>query len=133
MENDENWFFKYWRPAMAWSYLVVTMFDFLLFPILIALYCYYTKTPMIIWDPITLKGGAVYHASMGAVCGVTAWSRGREKIASLQNDTTTTTTTSAPQQVAQATTTTTTSPLAQVSAISQDFDTSAVRRQGTDQ
>lgn len=36
------------------------------------------------WDPITLKGGAVYHASMGAICGVTSWSRGKEKIAALQ-------------------------------------------------
>lgn len=132
MEDNENWFFKYWRPAMAWSYLVVTMFDFLFFPIFMAVYAYYTKTPIIIWDPITLKGGAVYHASMGAVCGVTAWSRGREKIASLQTTDTTTTTTIAPLALVQAASATTTSPMAQVQAATQDFD-SPVRRQGADQ
>lgn len=82
--KNENWFFQYWRPAMAWSYLVICVFDFCLTPILLAIFCYWTKTPLIVWDPITLKGGGIYHASMGAITGVTAWSRSQEKLAFLQ-------------------------------------------------
>jgi hypothetical protein len=33
------------------------------------------------WLPITLGGGGLFHVAMGAVLGVTAWSRGQEKIA----------------------------------------------------
>lgn len=83
--KNENWFFQYWRPAIAWSYLVICCFDFCLTPLLLGLFCWWTKTPLIMWDPITLKGGGIYHASMGAITGVTAYSRGREKIAALQN------------------------------------------------
>jgi hypothetical protein len=30
--------------------------------------------------PISFQGGAFYHMAMGAVVGITAWSRGQEKI-----------------------------------------------------
>lgn len=32
------------------------------------------------WNPLTLQGGGLYHLAMGAVIGITAWSRGQEKI-----------------------------------------------------
>jgi hypothetical protein len=33
------------------------------------------------WQPLTLIGAGLFHMAMGAVLGITAWSRGQEKIA----------------------------------------------------
>lgn len=75
--NEESWIKKYWRPATAWQYLAVCVFDFIIFP---AAYMYFTKQP---WDPITLKAGGFYHIAMAAIIGVAAWTRGQEKITKL--------------------------------------------------
>ena len=32
----EKWFVKYWRPAAAWVYLLICLFDFVLMPIYVA-------------------------------------------------------------------------------------------------
>ena len=72
--NEESWLKQYWRPAIAWQYLAVCIFDFIIFP---AAYMYFTKQP---YDPITLKEGGFYHLAMAAIIGVAAWTRGQEKI-----------------------------------------------------
>lgn len=33
------------------------------------------------WMPLTLQGAGLFHAAMGAILGIAAWTRGREKIA----------------------------------------------------
>jgi hypothetical protein len=38
------------------------------------------------WSPLTLLSGGVFHAAMGAVLGVAAWSRGQEKIQRLKTE-----------------------------------------------
>jgi hypothetical protein len=70
----ESWLKAYWRPAIAWQYFAVCIFDFIIFP---AAYMYFTK---LAWDPITLKEGGFYHLAMAAIIGVAAWTRGQEKI-----------------------------------------------------
>ena len=70
----ETWIKQYWRPAIAWQYFAVCLFDFIIFP---AAYMYIAKQP---WDPITLKEGGFYHLAMAAIIGVAAWTRGQEKI-----------------------------------------------------
>jgi len=85
-QDDEHWFFKSWRPAVAWAYLFLCLFDFFVAPLLLGLYCYYTHTPYIPWEPITTRGGSVLHVSMGGISGISAWSRGKEKIAEMEND-----------------------------------------------
>lgn len=32
------------------------------------------------WDPITLGGGGLFHVAMGAVLGITAYGRTKEKL-----------------------------------------------------
>ena len=71
---EESWIKQYWRPAIAWQYLAVCIFDFIVFP---AAYMYFTKQP---YDPITLKEAGFYHLAMAAIIGVAAWTRGQEKI-----------------------------------------------------
>jgi hypothetical protein len=36
------------------------------------------------WVPLTLQGGGLYHISMGAILGIAAWTRGKEKVASIE-------------------------------------------------
>jgi hypothetical protein len=84
MDNNEGWFYKSWRPAVAWTYLFICIFDFFLAPILLSGFCYYTGVPYIPWEPLTLKGGATFHMSMGGIAGVSAWSRGKEKITGME-------------------------------------------------
>lgn len=62
---------------MAWSYGFICMMDFVGFPILTMLYFYFTKTAYVPWSPLTLQGGGLYHVAMGAIVGVTAWTRGQ--------------------------------------------------------
>lgn len=83
--KSETWFYYNWRPATAWLYMSINLFDFIIFPILHAMYAYWTKTPYVPWSPITLQGGGLFHLSFGAIVTTTSYSRGQEKIKELQN------------------------------------------------
>lgn len=76
----EDWLDRKWRPAMGWMYLVVCITDFIIFPVLWSLLMKDYGNVITAWDPLTLKGGGLFHVAMGAVLGVAAWSRGQEKI-----------------------------------------------------
>ena len=79
--EKENWINNKWRPAMGWMYLTVCVFDFIIFPVLWALFQAATNTPVKPWEPLTLQGAGLFHLAMGAVLGITAWNRSREKMA----------------------------------------------------
>jgi hypothetical protein len=76
---EESWIKQYWRPAIAYQYLAVCIFDFIIFP---SAYMYLSQQQ---WDPITLKEGGFYHLAMAAIIGVAAWTRGQEKITKIMN------------------------------------------------
>jgi len=78
--KGETWIQYYWRPAMAWQYFVVCLFDFFFAPILTALFHQWNSSPYEPWIPLTLTNGGLYHLAMGTIVGVAAWSRSREKI-----------------------------------------------------
>jgi hypothetical protein len=78
--RHEHWWTASWRPAMGWQYVFVCLFDFILAPTFLGFYAVFTKTPIIIWHPMTLEGGGMYHLSMGAIVGVTSYGRTKEKI-----------------------------------------------------
>jgi hypothetical protein len=81
MNNNETWVQNRWRPALGWSYVMVCLFDFIIAPLL---WGYFQMdngiTPVTVWEPLTLQYNGLYHMAMGAVLGVTSWSRGQEKI-----------------------------------------------------
>jgi Na+/H+-dicarboxylate symporter len=79
---------KYWRPMMAVVYMVIILFDFIVFPIFWSLIQVYGSTGVVSlqWSPMTLLSGGVFHAAMGAVLGVAAWTRGKEKIERVRNN-----------------------------------------------
>jgi hypothetical protein len=85
--KEDSWLQKYWRPAMAVVYMAVIVFDFIVFPIFWSLVQVYGSGVVSIqWNPMTLYAGGVFHAAMGAVLGVAAWTRGQEKIQRLKTD-----------------------------------------------
>lgn len=83
-QDKEDWINKKWRPAMGWMYMTVCIFDFILFPIMFTLVQFWEQEAandaFRQWQPLTLIGGGLFHIAMGAVLGITAWSRGQEKI-----------------------------------------------------
>lgn len=86
IDSYETWMHKTWRPAMGWLYMATCAFDFIIFPIVWSATQALLKMPVTQWDPLTLKGAGFYHLAMGAILGVTAWSRGQEKLAVLNSE-----------------------------------------------
>ncbi len=84
--RSETWIQYYWRPAMAWQYFVVCIFDFFLAPILTGIFHYLNGSAYESWQPLTLTNGGLYHLAMGAIVGVAAWSRTKEKIQKMLMD-----------------------------------------------
>ena len=97
-EPKEAWFVKYWRPAAAWVYLTICVFDFMVMPIYHIhvqgsmdhiwdlsmrlrpedqLQAVVQLTRKSSWEPITLAESGMFHISFGAILGVAAWTRGR--------------------------------------------------------
>ena len=77
---EETWFHNKWRPALAWAYFAIIIFDFILGPIMFTVFAAKTGNALIKWEPLTLVAGGTFHISMGAILGVTSWTRGQEKI-----------------------------------------------------
>ena len=74
-----------WRPMMGWQYMAVCLFDFIVAPIIWIIVQFWeveaVNDAFRQWSPLTLQGAGLYHMAMGAVLGITAWSRGQEKMA----------------------------------------------------
>lgn len=98
-----------WRPAAAYIYLLICIMDFIVFP------GYYslannraTNTATVeealkfkdsasqiealkvlrreqTWTPLTTTGAGMIHLAFGSILGVAAWTRGKEKIALVNN------------------------------------------------
>jgi hypothetical protein len=81
-----EWINRWWRPLMAYTYIVICIFDFIIAPIGWAIIQSTQGTILTAaWDPITLKGAGLFHAAMGAILGVTAWGRSKEKLAGVDS------------------------------------------------
>jgi hypothetical protein len=83
--KKEDWMNSKWRPMMGWMYMLVCMFDMILFPILWSLLQTVTHTPITQWNPLTLQGAGLFHIAMGAVLGIAAFGRTQEKMAGANN------------------------------------------------
>lgn len=80
--NNTDWINNKWRPMMGWMYMGTCTFDFIIAPILWSiLQATYHGTVTSQWQPLTLQGAGLYHVAMGAVLGLTAYGRTKEKIA----------------------------------------------------
>lgn len=84
-KHYEDWMNRKWRPLMGYTYMITCITDFIIFPILWSILQAYLKKDAGPWVPLTLQGGGLFHLAMGAVLGVAAWSRGREKLTAANN------------------------------------------------
>lgn len=75
-----GWIDRRWRPGMAWSYMGIVLFDFIIAPVAWNIAQAWAEQPLTQWIPLSLQGGGLIHAAMGAIIGVTAWGRTREKL-----------------------------------------------------
>ncbi len=80
-KESEDWINKKWRPVMGWVYMATCTADFVLFPILWSLLQAVQGGQVSSqWNPITLQGAGLYHIAMGAVLGIAAYGRTKEKL-----------------------------------------------------
>ena len=103
----EHGFKKFWRPLSAYVYLTICIFDFLGAPmwleqsnqaVNIAAFEQIAKfedkeVQMKLienmelgnrtWAPLTIQGGGLFHLAFGAILGVSAFTRGKEKVAAI--------------------------------------------------
>lgn len=80
-KDSTDWINKKWRPAMGWLYMLTCFFDFVIFPVLWSILQAMSKGQVTSqWQPLTLQGAGLYHIAMGAVLGIAAYGRTKEKI-----------------------------------------------------
>ena len=80
-----EWMQKYWRPCAAFMYMICCLADFAVFPIMFTVVQFWETQAANVafrqWQPLTLQGAGLYHLAMGAVLGVAAYGRTKEKVA----------------------------------------------------
>ena len=83
--KKEDWLQNKWRPSIAWLYMAVCAFDFIVGPIFFTIVQFWETSvandAFRQWAPMTLQGGGLFHISMCAVLGVSAHGRTQEKLA----------------------------------------------------
>jgi len=105
----EPWYKKGWRPALAWGYVAICVFDFIIAPaIMMAFFGQASATTMLppglsaieyveilkalppavyhAWVPLTLQAGGFFHITMGAILGIGSFTRGQEKKIRAENN-----------------------------------------------
>lgn len=78
--QSENWMKTYWRPVMGWIYALICLFDFVIAPSITLMVSAILKMDLPQWKSITLENGGMIHLAFAAILGVSAWTRGVEKI-----------------------------------------------------
>lgn len=83
-----DWMNTKWRPMMAITYMVINIMDFIIFPILFTIVQFWesqaANDAFRQWAPLTLQGGGFIHMAFGAILGISAFTRGQEKVEQLK-------------------------------------------------
>jgi hypothetical protein len=81
-KDSTDWINKKMRPMMGWIYMLTCTCDFVIFPILWSVLQAVSHGQVTNqWQPLTLQGAGLYHIAMGAVLGIAAYGRTKEKVA----------------------------------------------------
>lgn len=87
-KKAEDWMNTKWRPMMAITYMVINICDFILFPVMFTIVQFWETSAandaFRQWEPLTLQYGGLIHLAFGAILGISAWTRGQEKVATIQ-------------------------------------------------
>ena len=102
LSKQESWFETGWRPALAFMFILVIAFDFLVMPVVYEVsnammtpndavveslkyppaeqaQVLATLTTKRVWQPLTLQGGGLFFLSLGAILTGASVTRGMEK------------------------------------------------------
>ena len=72
---------------MGWTYMATCIFDFIIAPILWSLVQVIGSGKVDMqWQPITLQGAGLFHIAMGAVLGIAAYGRTKEKTTAMEQN-----------------------------------------------
>jgi hypothetical protein len=103
-QQEEGWMKQYWRPAMAFVYMAICIFDFIVMPVWVEkttvkpveaielarkmpekdqVMALQILTKEQYWNPITLKENGFIHIAFGFILGIAAWTRGQAQIAQI--------------------------------------------------
>lgn len=86
-QDKEDWMTKKWRPMMAITYMAINIFDFIVMPVFFNLLQFWTEGQAISsYQSLTLQGGGLIHIAFGAILGISAWTRGQEKVAAIESN-----------------------------------------------
>ena len=76
-----------WRTWLAYAYVAICLYDFMIGPIIFNFLQYYNPgQDVTAYTAITLQGGGLFHLSMGAVLGISAHGKTQEQIATNKTD-----------------------------------------------
>ena len=79
--DSQDWMNRTWRPMMAMTYMAINIFDFIIGPVYYNLLQFFASSQQIaMWQSITLQNGGLIHVAFGAILGISAWTRGQEKL-----------------------------------------------------
>ena len=82
--NKDDFFHTGFRPALAWIYCIVCLFDFTIMPILFNILQFNTSGQNISdYSAISLQGSGIFHLSMAGILSINSHSKSKERIASL--------------------------------------------------
>ncbi len=80
VKTKNVWIENRWRPALGWAYIAICLFDFIIGPLVNFSFFQVVGGDFQSWKALTMTDGGMFHLAMGAVLGVTSWTRGQEKI-----------------------------------------------------
>lgn len=84
--KKESWMNSKWRPLMGYVYMVICVADFVIFPVLWSfVQANHGGQVASQWQPLTLQGAGMIHLSFGAILGISAFGRTKEKLADINN------------------------------------------------
>lgn len=75
----EGWFTNRWRPAMAWLFAGLVVYDFMVMPIFWLFLIKLVGGPFSTWTPLSLQSGGLVYMVFGVVLGLYTYTRSREK------------------------------------------------------
>ena len=87
-KHQDSFLQKYWRPLIALTYAIIILFDFIIAPVLWTssqIYLGAITAELSQWIPLTLQSNGLFHISIGGILGISAYTRGQEKIERLKN------------------------------------------------
>jgi hypothetical protein len=87
-KKAQDWMTSKWRPMMAVTYMMINIADFILFPVLFTIVQFWevqaANDAFRQWAPLSLQGGGFIHIAFGAILGISAYTRGQEKVAAIE-------------------------------------------------